>query len=312
MDPPTHLRSLLSPALLDTTLRWLEGPGRRVVARNDPAYPRMLAEIANPPPLLYVTGRVELLNRPSFAIVGSRNASAQGVRDAEAFAAALSAAGLCVVSGLALGIDAAAHRGGLRAPGSSVAIVGTGADRIYPPRNRDLAHELAQRGAVVSEFPLGTTPRPENFPRRNRLISGLSKGVLVVEAALESGSLITARLALDQGRDVFAIPGSIHSPMTKGCHALIREGAKLVERVEDILEELNIEHASAAPRTGRVAHTDAFLEAMGDGPASIDQIAERSGASAEATAAHISLLQLEGRIAALPGGFFQPLQESIE
>ncbi len=272
----------------------------------------MLAEIPDPPPLLYVKGRVELLNRPSFAIVGSRNASMQGVRDAEAFACALSSAGLSVVSGLALGIDAAAHRGGLRGAGSSVAVVGTGADRIYPARNRDLAHELAERGAIVSEFPLGTSPRPENFPQRNRLISGLSKGVLVVEAALESGSLITARLAAEQGRDVFAIPGSIHSPMARGCHALIRQGAKLVERVEDILEELNIEHKPASPRPERAASPDPLLEALRDAPMSIDQIVQLTGASADAIAARLSLLQIEGRVAAMPGGFFQHRRESIE
>ena len=312
MDAISYLRATLAPERLDKTLKWLEAPGHRVIALADPEYPAMLREISDPPPVLYATGRVELLNRRSFSIVGSRNASLQGARDAESFAHALSEAGLCVVSGMALGIDAAAHRGGLRGVGSSIAVIGTGADRIYPPRNRDLAHELAERGVIVSEFPLGTSPRPENFPRRNRLISGLSKGVLVVEAALESGSLITARFAAEQGRDVFAIPGSIHSPMSKGCHRLIKEGAKLVDGVGDIFEELGL---YGAPDTRTIVLSDSgdgILDAMGASPVSIDQVAQRTGESAHAVASRMSLLQIEGRIAAMSGGLFQRLQESIE
>ena len=219
---------------------WLEDPANDIVTLADTRYPRQLLQIPDPPPLLHVKGRVELLSRPALAIVGSRNATAQGMANAEAFARTLSDAGLTIVSGLALGIDAAAHRGGLAGSASSVAVLGTGADIVYPARNRALAHELAAGGALVSEFPLGMKPLAGNFPRRNRLISGLALGCLVVEAAADSGSLITARLAAEQGREVFAIPGSIHSPLAKGCHALIKQGAKLVESARDILEELRM------------------------------------------------------------------------
>jgi DNA processing protein len=312
LDAITHLRATLAPERFDKTLKWLEAPGHRVIALADPEYPAMLREISDPPAVLYVTGRVELLNSRCFSIVGSRNASVQGMRDAQSFAHALSDAGLAIASGLALGIDAAAHRGGLRGRGSSIAVVGTGADRIYPPRNRELAHEIAERGVIISEFPLGTSPRPENFPQRNRLISGLSKGVLVVEAALESGSLITARFANEQGRDVFAIPGSIHSPMSKGCHKLIKDGAKLVDGVGDIFEELGLDEVSAPSARPFAQSDDGILDAMGGSPVSIDQLAERTGESAKAVATRMSLLQIEGRIAAMSGGLFQRLQESIE
>ncbi|MDR1934919.1 MAG: DNA-processing protein DprA, partial [Candidatus Accumulibacter sp.] len=217
---------------------WAQEPGQRVVTLADPAYPRALLEIADPPSLLYVLGRVELLEWPVLAIVGSRNPTPQGVLNAERFAGALSAAGFVIASGLALGIDAAAHRGALAAQGDTIAFVGTGIDRVYPARNRDLAHEIGAKGVIVSEFPLGTPVVASNFPRRNRLISGIARGVLIVEAAVGSGSLITARLAAEQGREVFAIPGSIHSPQSRGCHRLIRDGAKLVETAQDILEEL--------------------------------------------------------------------------
>ena len=220
------------------TERWLDEPGNTILTLADRRYPGSLLEIPDPPLMLYVKGRVELLSKPSIAIVGSRNATAQGCIDAEKFGCSLSDAGLTIISGLALGIDAAAHRGGLKGSGSTVAVIGTGADIIYPARNRELAHQIAREGCIVSEFPLGTGPLASNFPRRNRVISGLSGGILVVEAAARSGSLITARTAIDQGRDVFAIPGSIHSPLARGCHALIRQGAKLVETSQDILEEL--------------------------------------------------------------------------
>jgi DNA processing protein len=256
---------------------------------------------------LYVQGRVALLNAPAVGIVGSRNATGQGARDAESFAETLSKQGLTIVSGMALGIDAAAHRGGLRARGSSIAVLGTGADRIYPPRNRALAHQLAAEGALVSEFPLGTSPHKENFPQRNRLISGLSLGVLVVEAAVESGSLITAKCAVEQNRDVFAIPGSIHSPVSRGCHKLIKNGAKLVERAEDILDELNLPHEVATKESIAGEEGDPLLEAMGHGPASIDEIARRSGANVGAVAARICALEIEGRVAALASGLFQRL-----
>lgn len=311
MDAVSSFLLTLPRAQAEAAAKWCEQPGHHLIARGDPAYPKALEEIADPPRLLYVKGRLELLQKPAFAIVGSRNATAQGVRDAEAFAYALSSAGLPIVSGLALGIDAAAHRGGLRAEGASIAVVGTGADRLYPARNRDLADALAASGALVSEFPLGTPPLPQNFPRRNRLISGLARGVLVVEAALESGSLITARFAAEQNRDVFAIPGSIHAPTSKGCHQLIKDGAKLVDCVEDILEELRIEalQPPPSPRT-RVEAQDPFLAAMGAAPVSLDQIAQRTGEAAGEIAARLSALQIDGHVAAMPGGLFQRLHAS--
>ena len=226
------------PGQLDRTLAWLAAPGHSLVAWGDADYPAALLASADPPPAFYHVGRLDLLNRPALAIVGSRNATAEGVGHAEAFAAALSAAGWTVVSGLGAGIDAAAHRGGLTAAGSSLAVVATGLDRVYPPANRALAKRLAAAGCLISEFPLGTAPLPANFLRRNGAISGLCRGVLVVQATLTSGSLGLARLAAEQGREVFAIPGSIHSPFSKGSHRLIKEGAKLVETADDILEEL--------------------------------------------------------------------------
>jgi DNA processing protein len=221
------------PGHHERTLRWLAMAGHSLVAWDDADYPAALLAIVDPPPAFYHVGRRELLHRPALAIVGSRDATAEGLGLAEAFAAALSAAGWTIVSGLAAGIDAAAHRGGLAGAGSSLAVVGTGLDRVYPPANRALGKRLAQAGCVVSECPLAA-----NFLRRNRLISGLSRGVLVVQATLTSGALGVARLAAEQGREVFAIPGSIHSPFSKGSHRLIKDGAKLVETAEDVLEEL--------------------------------------------------------------------------
>jgi DNA processing protein len=291
--------------LVESTMRWLEAADHHLVAWGDPRYPRLLLEIANPPPLLHVAGRVELLRAPAFAIVGSRNASAQGARDAYHFAHALSGAGLAIVSGLAMGIDAAAHRGGLANGGSSIAVMGTGPDLCYPADNAALAAALARDGCLVSEFPLGTAPRAGNFPRRNRLISGMSKGVLVVEAALGSGSLTTARRALEQDRDVFAIPGSIHSPLSKGCHWLIKEGAKLAESADDILVELGWEALPPAGPAARGTTRDAVLASMAFGPVSLEQLAERTGIAIPSLAARVSALELEGRICALPGGLFQ-------
>jgi len=229
-------------AQIEKTLAWANQANNHVLTLADADYPRALLSISDPPPLLYAKGRIELLSRSGIAIVGSRNATAQGVQNAERFAQTLSAAGLCVISGLALGIDAAAHNGAaslVPEHGSTIAITGTGLDLVYPARHHLLAHKIAEQGCLLSEYPLGTAAIASNFPRRNRLISGMSLGVLVVEAALQSGSLITARSASEQGRDVFAIPGSIHSPLAKGCHQLIRQGAKLVESAQDILEELN-------------------------------------------------------------------------
>ena len=239
-------RQLLDHDTADAVARsldWLAQSGNRILTLGDPDYPPALLEIPDPPVLLYIKGDVTLLSRRGVAVVGARSATPQGEANAEAFATALSAAGLPIVSGLALGIDSAAHRGGLAGPGRTVAVIGTGADRIYPARNEALARRIAEAGAIVSELPLGAPPLAHHFPRRNRLIAGLARGVLVVEAALQSGSLITARYAGEQGREVFAIPGSIHSPLAKGCHRLIREGAKLVETAEHVLEELP--HAEA-------------------------------------------------------------------
>jgi DNA processing protein len=292
--------------------RWLEDPANRVLTLADAAYPPQLLQIPDPPPLLYVKGRVELLSRPAIAIVGSRNATAQGVANAEAFAKSLADAGLVVVSGLALGVDAAAHRGGLAGQAGSMAVMGTGADIVYPARNRALAHELAARGALLTEFPLGMSALPGNFPRRNRLISGLALGCLVVEAAADSGSLITARLASEQGREVFAIPGSIHSPLAKGGHALIKQGAKLVESAADILDELRLAApggATVAAGTASSVSADAgarlVLEALGHDPCDIDRLAARCGLAAGELAALLTQLELDGHVAALPGGLYQ-------
>jgi DNA processing protein len=296
---------------LARTLAWLAQPDASLVAWDDPDYPRALLEIGDPPPVFYCLGRRDLLNRPALAVVGSRNATPQGCADASAFAAALAASGLTIVSGLALGIDAAAHRGALDQPGSTIAVVGTGLDRVYPARNRDLAHALAARGALISEFAPGTPPLRPNFPRRNRLISGLARGVLVVEATLSSGSLITARFAGEQGREVFALPGSIHSPFSKGCHKLIREGAKLVETAQDILDELRL--PLAAPAAGAVADGDgtqdptaaAVLAALGHAVADVDTLGVRCGLPAAVVMATLTALELDGRVAAIPGGNWQ-------
>jgi DNA processing protein len=293
-------------------LAWVAEPGHAIVTLADEAYPRALLEIADPPPLLYAHGRVELLARPALAVVGSRNASAQGEANAEAFARALSDAGLTIVSGLALGIDAAAHRGGLAGAASTIAVLGTGIDLVYPSRNSALAAEIAARGLLLSEFPLGTPPAAQNFPRRNRLISGLGRGCLVVEAALASGSLITARAAAEQGREVFAIPGSIHAPLAKGCHALIKSGAKLVESAEDVLAELAGFRASgyASTTTEPATTTDVGLLAhMGHDPVDIDSLCTRAGMTAEQVSSELLRLELDGRVAALPGGLFQRLEK---
>ena len=298
------------PVLLERTLSWIAEPGHALVAWDDADYPRALLTISDPPPAFYYRGRHELLNRPSIAIVGSRNATPQGMDNAGSFAAALSGAGFTIVSGLALGIDTAAHRGGLSAGGSSVAVIGTGPDRIYPAANRDLGHRLAAEGGLLSEFPLGTPPLPANFPRRNRLLSGLSRGVLVVEATLASGSLITARFAAEQGREVFAIPGSIHSPFSKGSHRLIKEGAKLVETAQDVLEELGgvaRTGALAAPTPEADIQGDAgrVLDALGHDPAGVDALTARTGLAAGAVSVALVELELSGRITPLPGGAFQ-------
>jgi DNA processing protein len=293
-------------AVLQPGLDWLAGPDNHLITWNDPAYPANLRDIPAPPTWLYVRGDPAWLSRPMLAIVGSRNATPQGIRDAHAFAQALSEAGLTIVSGLALGIDAAAHEGGLAGLASSVAVVGTGLDRVYPARNKALAHRLAAEGAIVSEFPIGTLPKSGHFPRRNRIISGLSLGVLVVEAALESGSLITARLASEQGRDVFALPGSIHSALSKGCHRLIKQGAKLVESAADILEELG-RVLPVSPVSAPVERGDALLEALAGGPLALDQLASRLGLTVEDVSVKLLAAELDGTVARLPGGLYQRL-----
>ena len=321
--------------LIDKTLAWAAEPGNHVITLADANYPQALLSIADPPPLLYAKGRTELLSRPGVAIVGSRNATAQGMQNAERFAQTLSNAGLCVISGLALGIDAAAHAGACSAShehGSTIAITGTGLDLVYPAKHRALAHRIAEHGCLLSEYPIGTAAIAANFPRRNRLISGMSLGVLVVEAALQSGSLITARSALEQGREVFAIPGSIHSPLAKGCHQLIRQGAKLVESAQDILEELQLHALTPAaqqavttstrstpdaaakvqrPSTGVPAavdeHARQVMQAAGHDPTSVDQLAERTGLAASEIQATLLLLELDGSVERMSDGRYQKL-----
>lgn len=300
----THILSDADAAAVEAALHWAAADGHAVLTLADADYPRPLLETPDPPALLYLRGRRELLAHPGLAVVGSRSATPQGVSNAEQFARAFSSAGLTIVSGLALGIDAAAHRGGLDAPGSTIAVLGTGADILYPQHNRALGERIARDGLIVSEFPLGTPPHASNFPRRNRVIAGLARGCLVVEAALASGSLITARLAAEQGRDVFAIPGSIHSPHSKGCHALIKQGAKLVESAQDLLQELGVEGlaqpaaAAATVAVGLIAH-------LGYDPCDVDTLCARSGLTADVVSAMLLQLELDGKVASLPGGQYQ-------
>jgi len=297
------------------TIDWLSDPVNSLITLVDLDYPLALLNIPDPPPILYFKGQRHLLALPALAMVGSRHATPQGLTNAKAFAEAASHAGFCVVSGLAQGIDAAVHEGGLRGTGSSIAVVGTGLDIVYPARNHVLAHQLAKTGALVSEFPLGTPAIGSNFPRRNRIISGLSQACLVVEATLYSGSLITAKLALEQGREVMAIPGSIHSPLSKGCHALIKQGAKLVENFQDILDELNVfierrsdEIKVDLQQENTVAQEQSdktLLVHLGHDAADIDTLCERSGLAAEVVSAMLLTLELEGKIGSLPGGRYQ-------
>ncbi len=295
------------------TEQWLDEPGNTIVTLSDSLYPIQLLEIADPPLMLYIKGRVELLSSPSIAVVGSRNATTQGCLDAEEFSRSLSETGLTIVSGLALGIDTAAHRGGLNGTGSTIAVIGTGADIVYPARNHKLAHQIAEEGCIVSEFPLGSGALASHFPRRNRVISGLSNGVLVVEAAARSGSLITAKMALDQGRDVFAIPGSIHSPLSRGCHELIRQGAKLVETSQDILEELK-HYSGIAPSPAPEEETGLsgpesgeVLAQMGFDPVDADTLSERCQLDAATLSVELLNLELAGCVESLPGGFYRRL-----
>lgn len=327
-------------ALWDTTAQWLFGadpgrPSRTIVTLGDVRYPQALLDTEDPPLMLYLTGPEHLLAHQPFpsdrclAVVGSRNPTAQGAETARLFARSLHGAGLTIVSGLALGVDAAAHEGALDASvadasaAATIAVVGTGLDRVYPRKNLDLARRIAARGLLVSEYPLGTPPLAPNFPKRNRIISGLSQGTLVVEAALASGSLITARMAAEQGREVFAIPGSIHAPQSRGCHALIRQGAKLVESAQDVLEELRLpattvpglpdmpaerdEAAVELPHTDSEPENNPVLAALGFDPLGLDALVARTGMDTASLQVMLLELELAGSVARLPGGLFQRL-----
>jgi DNA processing protein len=295
------------PALANTTRDWLAGhPQRAIVTLGDATYPANLLNTADPPLLLYAQGRLALMQQPSVAIVGSRNPTPQGSDNARQFARHLSQAGITVVSGLALGIDGAAHEGALDGAGSTIAVVGTGLDRIYPARHRELTHRIAEHGLLLSEFALGTPPLRENFPQRNRLIAGLAQGTLVVEAALPSGSLSTARSASEAGREVFAIPGSIHSPQSRGCHWLIKEGAKLVDAAQDILDELRIgEPPTVSTNAASEPTSDPLLDALGHEPTTLDALLARTGEATATLQARLMELELDGRVARLPGGLYQ-------
>jgi DNA processing protein len=326
---PTALRDYLRApdwAGVEADMRWLDQPNNQLLRITDPQYPARLRELANPPSALFLHGDPDLLSLPQLAIVGSRTPSTGGRRNAVDFAAHLAAAGLVIGSGLATGIDASAHRGALDADGLTLAVTGTGLDRVYPAKNRALAHEIAMSGLLVSEFPIGTPPLPAHFPRRNRILAGLALGTLVVEAALKSGSLITARLAGEAGREVFAIPGSIHNPLARGCHALIRDGAKLVETGDHILEELGpllgetgfrlreVPANPSAPADG--APTDAqhleLLAAMGFDPVTTDELVKRTGFPAAEVSSILLLLELQGHVSSAAGGLFTQLGIATE
>jgi len=310
------LNYLRSPtwADIEIELEWLQHPDRHLITLGDPHYPDLLLQTADPPPLLFVQGNPGLLSSPQLAMVGSRNPTASGRQTARDFSRHLAAAGMTITSGLAIGIDGTSHQGALDEGGFTIAVTGTGLDLVYPARHRDLAHRIAENGALVSEFPPGTPPRRSHFPRRNRIISGLSLGTLVVEAAKQSGSLITARQATDQGREVFAIPGSIHNPLARGCHDLIRQGAKLVETADDILEELGPltghllelppprSELPPAPLSERDPEYTALLDVLGFDPTPVDLLIQRSGLTAESISSMLLLLELEGYVSSSPGG----------
>jgi DNA processing protein len=316
---PAKLRRYLGKPnwrAVESALEWAEHEHCHIIALYDPRYPALLKEIPDPPPILFVRGNPDLLAQPQLAMVGSRNPSASGAQLAHDFAGSLSRHGLIITSGLALGIDAASHQGALDAGGDTVAVAGTGLDRIYPARHRELGHCIVDQGALVSEFPPGTPPLASNFPRRNRIISGLSLGTLVIEAALKSGSLITARLAAEQGREVFAVPSSIHNPLAKGCHALIQQGAKLTTEAKDVLEELAPLAAFAIAQTQQAPADNTtdqrpplnspFLESIGFEPISIDTLVQRSGLTAEAVSSMLLTLEIQG-IVSSSGGLYSRL-----
>ncbi len=304
-------------SVIEKDLAWLtSSDSHHIITLADPIYPPLLREIDDPPPLLFVNGDPNSLKTPQLGIVGSRNPSPGGQENARNFAKSLAQAGLTITSGLALGIDAAAHQGALLGHGVTIAVTGTGLDRVYPARHRNLAHQIAAAGALISEFPIGTPPLADHFPRRNRIISGLSLGTLVVEAAPLSGSLITARLAAEQGREVFAIPGSIHNPLARGCHALIRQGAKLVETVEDIIEELgplaklnyslnhDVEHSTGHDTPDLDSQQLKLLENMGYDPVSVDTLVGHANLTTEQVSAILLVLELQGVVSSAAGGLY--------
>lgn len=304
----------VDPAAVEQDLAWLAAPDHHLLRIDRPGYPERLREIADPPPLLFVVGDPDWLHVPQLAVIGSRNPSAGGLDNAREFARHLASLGLTITSGLALGVDGAAHEGALQGGGGTVAVTGTGPDRVYPARHRGLAHRIAAQGCLVTEFPPGVGPRRENFPRRNRIISALSVGVLVVEAGLKSGSLITARHALEQGREVYAIPGSIHNPLAKGCHALIRQGAKLVESAEHVLEELPplrlpepaapaaVESRPEPCEDGLDADYRMVLQALGADPTPLELVLQRTGLTPDTVSSILLVLELRGYVTAAAGG----------
>jgi DNA processing protein len=316
---PALIRYLRQDAVqLSADLRWLDHERHHLVCWGTPAYPMLLAELRDAPIAIYVRGDPELLCMPQLAIVGSRNPTPAGRENARGFASHLGRSGLTITSGLAIGIDAASHEGALPTAGRTIAVCGAGLDISYPKANAALADEIAERGALISEFPIGTPPLRAHFPRRNRIIAGLSLGTLVVEAALQSGSLITARLAADSGREVFAIPGSIHNPMSHGCHQLIRQGAALVENAADIFAQLRPLAGVLTRSLSEGEATDAtrisaspldneykiLLDALGFEPAGVDLLVERTGFRAGEVASMLSILELENRVASYPGGLY--------
>ena len=298
---------------IEDSIEWLSDDSHHIVAYGESDYPDLLTQIPGPPLLLYVNGNPDVLHLPSLAIIGSRNPTHGGVRNAIDFSRHLARCGFTIVSGLAQGIDTAAHRGALDVGGPTVALLGHGADRVYPAANRELAHAIAATGALVTEYPLGAGPERWHFPERNRLISGCSLGTLVIEAARRSGSLITARLAADQGREVFALPGSIHNPLARGCHALIRQGAKLAETADDIMTEL-------APLTGHMLQSTTesaseddpspaldedyvdLLQFLSHDPVTIDELAAQSSLTIEQLSSMLLILELHGEVESLSGG----------
>jgi len=314
---PEKLRAYLSSpnwASVESALKWQNQPNNKIIKFTDAAYPGLLKDITDPPPILFVHGDERILHQPQLAVVGSRNPSRQGEQMALDFASFLAKSGFVITSGLAIGIDGASHRGALKGEGKTIAVTATGLDRVYPASHRALAHQIAEQGLLVSEFFPGTAPRPGNFPRRNRIISGLSVGTLVVEAMVKSGSLITARLASEQGREVFAIPGSIHNPLARGCHQLIKQGAKLVETASDIVAEL-------APMLGKLALIETsepilasgvkldaeyqeLLDFMGFDPISVDKLVELSGLTAAEVSSMLLMLELDEYVSSSTGGFY--------